>query len=389
MLYILMHKDDPVVVVSIDQFGQMTDVNTKVYNPALLPLRHQSVPNGLVKWWKERAVPLSRHGIEQFMQERGFEGPEEYLVKNLGLSLSDTYWIKPIDSNFSWSDINLYENDFRSDFFSTPGTDEDREIPAYSANSSLQGDVEKTWAIMNGERVLIKGNSSHQSSESLNEVLASEIYKRQGYDNYVPYELTRIKNVQYQFGCICKNFTTPNIELVPAYDLITSQKKDNQISFFQHMTDIAIRLGVSRESIQYDIDMQLLGDYVLSGNDRHYNNIGFLRDTDSLRLVRMAPIYDSGRSLFVGTEIPKQMSDFLKIQTNSFANNERKLLSYVQDKSVLDVTKLPSPDWVKKLYEQDPEQSEDRINSIVWAYEKKIEMLREIQLGKDPYQSLF
>ena len=228
MIYVLMHRNDPVIVVNIDSSGQMRDVSTHIYNRDLLPLRHQTETNGLVRWWKERAVPLSRHGIQQFMMERGFDGPEDYLVKNLGLSLSDTYWIKPADSNLSWTNINLYENDFRTDYFSYPQDGDERNMPAYSANSSLQGGVEKTWTIRNGDRVLIKGNSSARSSESLNEVLASELYRRQGYDNYVSYELVHIKDVEYQFGCVCKDFTSPAQELVTAYDLITSQKKQNQ-----------------------------------------------------------------------------------------------------------------------------------------------------------------
>lgn len=38
--------------------------------------------------------------------------PEEYLVKNLGLSLTDYYWIRPIDSGLTWEMVNLYQNDF-------------------------------------------------------------------------------------------------------------------------------------------------------------------------------------------------------------------------------------------------------------------------------------
>ena len=255
MLYILMHKNDPVVVVNIDASGQMTDVSRHIYNQELLPLRYQSDPIGLVKWWKERAVPLSRHGLQEFILKHGFDGPEDYLIRNLGLCLSDTYWVKPADSSISWSDVNLYENDFRSDYFSSFQAEGDHGIPAYSANSSLQGDVEKTWSIINGNRVLIKGNSSVRSSESLNEVLASEIYKRQGHDNYVHYDLVHIKDVEYHFGCICKDFASPAFELVTAYDLMTSQKRENQSSYFQHMMNVAVQHGMDPELFQKDIDM--------------------------------------------------------------------------------------------------------------------------------------
>lgn len=389
MYYVLMHKNEPVVLVDIDAGNALTDVSKDVLNPGLIPLRYQARPNGLSMWWRERAVPMSRHRIREFLLEQGYANPDQYLVANLGLSLSDTYWIKPIDSSLTWDKVNLYENSFRMDYFSFPEQDGDQTIPHYSANSSLQGDIEKSWAIIDGVRTLIKGNSNRFSSESINEVIATEMYRLQRYDNFTPYRLVTIYDTDYKYGCACKNFTSPQLELVTAYDLMTSQNKAYQTAPIQHLLDTASEHGLDREQFQYDLDMQLLGDFVLSGDDRHMNNIGFLRDTETMQLVRMAPIYDSGYSLFARTALPSRKEDLFKIKLNSFAKSERKQLSYVQDKSVLDITKLPSPEWVRGLYEKDPAQTESQINCIVFGYEKKIEMLRDIQLGRDPYKEFF
>lgn len=390
MLYTLMHQDDPVVVVNIEAGNGISYVSKEIIHPELMPLRHQAQPGGLVLWWRERAVPLSRKGIRQFLQEQGYMGPDQYLVKNLGLSLSDSYWIKPLDSDLSWRQVNLYENDFRTDYFSFPEAEPvSSNKPLYTANSSLQGDLEKTWTIVQGEKTLIKGNSNHLSSESLNEVLATEIYKRQGYHNYVPYRLFSIPDRSYSFGCACENFTSHQAELVTAYDLITSCGKNNQTSYVRHLFDTAAAHGADRDQLQQDFDVMVLGDYVLSGNDRHLNNIGFLRDTRSLKLMRMAPIYDSGCALFVRGELPRNAKDLLRITLNSFSRSERKMLSYVRDKSLLDISKLPPPEWVRDLYARDSAQTEYRLNAVLYAYEKKIDYLRDIQLGRDPYKIMF
>lgn len=39
-------------------------------------------------------------------------------------------------------------------------------------------------------------------------------------------------------------------------------------------------------------------DYLLSNTDRHMNNISVVRNPDTLEILGMAPIYDSGNSMF-------------------------------------------------------------------------------------------
>ena len=76
-------------------------------------------------------------------------------------------------------------------------------------------------------------------------------------------------------------------------------------------------------------------DFILSNVDRHFNNVGVLRDAESLQFLRMAPIFDSGKSLFVSEPIPAQ-EELRKIKTASFAGTELGLLKYVKDRSIVD-----------------------------------------------------
>ena len=65
------------------------------------------------------------------------------------------------------------------------------------------------------------------------------------------------------------------------------------------------------------------------------------------------------------------------------------MLSYVRDKKALDIDKLPSREWVRKLYERDSQQSEQRIEAVLYAYTQKIDILNEIQKGRDPFKEQF
>lgn len=35
------------------------------------------------------------------------------MVKNLGLSLTDHYWVNPFGMDFTWNDANLFTNNFQ------------------------------------------------------------------------------------------------------------------------------------------------------------------------------------------------------------------------------------------------------------------------------------
>lgn len=389
-LYYLMRKNDKVTVVRIDELGNINRSLAHSVRHDIAPMANRYKDTWLKEWWMDRAIPSSRNNIRKLLLDVGVESRALFLTKNLGLSLTDYYWIKPMDSDLKWEDVNLFDNAFENDTMDGfTGDSLDKKELLYSPNSSLQGDIEKTWAIRKGERYLIKGNNSFLSSESINEVLASEIHKRQGYDNYTDYELIKINGKSYDYGCICKAFTSQKYELIPAWDIYSYKKKANNESVLQHILNVCKSFGMDVESFKRDLDYEIMVDFIMSGYDRHLNNFGVLRDAETLELVRMAPIYDSGGALFANHPMPMRLKDLLDLKTNSFASNEQRLLKTVDDYSVVDLDKLPPVSFVKKLYEKDSQIEEKRLASILFAYEKKIDICRDIQKGKDPWSKKY
>jgi hypothetical protein len=81
-----------------------------VRNAELLPLVCRGDrQTGLKKWWNERSIPLGQGRVKEMLEEKGLVEPSEYLLRNLGLSLTDYYWIKPVSSNLTWKDVNLFD----------------------------------------------------------------------------------------------------------------------------------------------------------------------------------------------------------------------------------------------------------------------------------------
>lgn len=376
-LYSLMHRDDPVCVVSVDSVSGVILRVSKPLAPELLPLGGCIDAEMLRKWWQRRAVPVGQGKIRHILARLGITTPQEYLVKNLGLSLTDHYWIKPLDMELSWKDINLFTNAFRDpvgdlQFDEYEGAPVEVPTHAYSPSSATQGDLKKKWIIVDGKRCLVKGNHGGNAQESLNEVVASLLHRKQGRQPFVAYAPIEWGD-EKKLCCICESFTSDGVEFIPAIDVVDSRKKDNATSMYEHFIQVCVSHGLEEETTRAFLEYQILTDFVLTNTDRHFNNFGVLRDTETLRLIGMAPIFDSGNAMFWDDPRLPERSDLTEIAVNSFRGKEHQLLSYVRDRAVLDLSKLPTAEELRSIYAMDP--LIPCVDSILLGYQKKIDLL--------------
>ena len=87
----------------------------------------------------------------------------------------------------------------------------------------------------------------------------------------------------------------------------------------------------------------------------------------------MAPIFDSGNSMFWQNPRLPERDDLTKIEVNSFRGKEMQLLEYVSDRNCIDLQLLPSADELRAIYEMDP--LIPCVDSILLGYQKKIDWL--------------
>lgn len=373
-MYSLMHRDDPVCAITIDPVSGAILRVSKPVHPELLPLGGCMDSATLKKWWQRRAVPIGQGKIQRILEQLGITTPQEYLVKNLGLSLTDHYWIKPLDMELGWNDINLFTNDFRDpvgEMQFGQKLDENMELPvgAFSPSSSVQGELKKKWIIADGKRCLLKGNHGSNSQESLNEVVATLLHKKQGKQPYVSYSTMWMGEIY----CVCESFTSDEVELIPAIDIVESRKKDNAMSMYEHFIHVCVEHGLSEGAVRSFLEYQILADFVLTNTDRHLNNFGVLRNTKTLDFIGMAPIFDSGNSMFWKNPKLPEYDDLTKVEVNSFRKMEHQLLGYVQNREQLDLSKLPTDDELRNIYAMD--SLIPCVGSILLGYRKKIELL--------------
>lgn len=393
--YYLMHCNDVVTTLVFDLTSGNIIRIEGVVNKELLPPGGNLSSEELKKWWIRRAVPLNQGKVKGLLSANQIPTTQHYLLQNLGLSLSDHYWINPVNKCYRWEEVNLFANDFRDELgnfcFKDNVSEKNRIIDLknrtlFYPSASLQGELQKKWVLQNGKRYLIKGNYGISSQQSINEVIASLLHKSQGKMPYTFYILCDIEvDGNIGKGCLCEDFCTEEVEFIPAYDVMNSVKRRNDTSYYEHFINVCEMRGLKGDEVRAFLEYQILSDFVLTNTDRHFYNFGVLRDTRTLKYIGMAPIFDSGNSMFWDKKRIPSGEALLDISVNSFAGKEVELLRYVKERKGLDVEKLPRDEEIRELLCMD-EMNGDRVEAVLDAYRAKVELLRVFQSGEKIYK---
>ena len=389
--YYLMHKDIRVCLMEISDDGTLGSVRRNEDAAKHFPLGGRMNNMKFHDWWKDRAIPKTRHGVQSALQKLGYSSTNSALVNNLALSLSDCYWIMPRDEKLTWAEINLFTNDF-VDTFGEITINRDtvidlRQKTRFSCAAS-QGELQKKWCIDgDGRRYMIKGNYGQSYQQSLNEIFAAKLHEQQGFSQYTPYYPVRVQvdgDIE-GLGCMCYDFCSENIECISAWELLQTIKIKQNESFYYPLKKVCLSLGISERDFTDFMDYQIMTDYLMTNTDRHMNNIAVMRNPDTLQILGFAPIYDSGNSMFYNIPYEKLLHMRVdEIKTHSFIEKESKLLQYVRNRSLVDVDKA---EMDFSVYEMDVVERHIRIPKLRELYEKKRESLRAFQNGKDLWKN--
>lgn len=363
----LMHKDVLVSLLSLEE-SVVTEMRVADDGTEHLPMGIND-KRTLTAWLHARAIPATRHGIATICNDTF-----SFMLQNYGLSLTDCYWLKPLSDSAGWGEVNFYDNDFQT----TSVLDDLGSLSAegnrpFTPSASLKGDLEKKWIIDSSERVLLKGNSGVTALQSVAEVLASRIYKQQSGIPFVMYDFAELNTGdQDVLGCKCKNFTSKELEFVPAIDIVNSRKRKQDQSYFQLFIQLCEENGI--EDAESFMSSMLSVDFLIANTDRHLNNFGILRNPDTLRWISMAPVFDSGNSLCynypTGSRLPDR-NGLLNSPVNSFTKTIAEQLRLVR-KSQLDLERLPCEDEYRTILHEDKVLSE-------FDVEQRISMLGDLR----------
>jgi len=381
--FVLKHKDVDVVELELDGHGAIS-VLGKTLNEMHLPVGtigdNGADRSALYDWWKDRSIPASREGLRDILDSLGMIAPQQLLDKSFGLSLSDQYWICPRGKTLKWKNVNFFHNDFSEDvgdlLFKMMKFTGRKAISLVSPDNTSDGILKKKWKIIDNKRCLIKGGSKPFNQEVANEVLASRVCERLGIP-HINYGIMEIDGKKY---CACEDFVTGDTELVTAWRVMNLIKKKNHISDHESFIAKVEEFGI--QDVRKRIDMMLVLDFIIVNTDRHYNNFGLIRDANTLEWISVAPIYDSGTSMWC-KDIPNEMdARNIKIESKPFRSTHDKQIELVSDLSWLDISAL---DGIEEEYAEmlsmsvaDPSVFDTRNKALCSALKERIRMLKAI-----------
>ena len=359
--YTLMHKNHECGTFALDEkTGKV--IKYRDNRNGMSPYLGTSDLRKIQQWWKFRAAPPTRRNIQQAVITSGCQNASVNLAKNSGLSMTDTYWIKPEGVNLFFDDVKL-----------TNGKSQ------FDPNASLGGQMEKYWDLAQPTSTLVKESYKYFGQQSINEVFATMLHKRQGTGiPFVKYYGAVLENDIFE--CRCFTFTSENVEFVAAHELLESQKTKNEQSLYDKFISVCDNNGIN---ISDFIDYQTMTDFIISNTDEHFFNFGVLRDTNTMKLIGPAPIFDSGNSMFFddSRKVPYTRESILKIINSGFYRLAEKILKKVKNRNLVKIDLLPTPSEVKDFYANAgiPEEKADIISK---NYEIKLQLFSEFQNGK-------
>ena len=334
------------------------------------------------KWWKNRQIPASRKGLKEVLHNSNVYDKDNFDLldaKAYCLSLSDQYWVKGVDEEISWESINFFDNEFSEDIGKIlfNGGKTALNLNLNTPDMTSNGNYEKRWKIIDGERYLLKAGSKIYNQEPFNELIATKLYERLlNKDEYVEYSVIFDDDKAISK---CKNFITKDTELVPAWKINEYYEFLDDEDKYTHYIRCLNNLGI--KDAETLTDKMIVCDYIIANKDRHFNNFGVIRDVNTLKFIGVAPIFDNGCSLWYD-ENDMYVGEFFL--TKPFEEYEKTQLSLVKKLEWLDISKLEDfPNEVKTILSMDKLLSKERINKIVDQIKLRIEFVKELKKSRE------
>ena len=296
--------------------AEWIDSKLNIIKPSLLPM-YLELTGNVPKWLETRAI--DSHRANSRLLKKALRLTERDDISSVlsvnAVTITDNYWIKPIDSDLRYSDVR-----FNNDYFSNLALTGNYDSFTKAANSKQSrtpeltntGSFEKCWKLINGEWWMYK-KANHE--EMFSELFIYQLGLELGF-NMAEYKRGN--------GVIkTKDFTNnAAVNFEPAFNFMN----DNE----DYITTINTLRNLCSDAIGDYVKMLFL-DTVCANPDRHTFNFGILRDAKTGDVLGLAPTFDNNMAL-ISRGYPKNIkrkNDVLVRLFNELLEYDNKLKKYV------------------------------------------------------------
>jgi len=268
---LLLSKDAPI--------ARIEDGVVNAIEPLRLPLFLKRTGD-IASWLESRAIDGQRINSRLLKRALRLESRDDItaVLRVNAATITDNYWVKPLDDGITrYEDIRFKMNAFDNlalfgdvNSFSQP--------PSRTPELTNTGSFEKCWRLENGEWWMYKAG---KEEELFSELLAFKTGEALG-----------LPMAQYEAAgeyIKSRDFTeNANMDFEPAISVIGD--KSDYIEIYE------ILLSIGEGFTEQYVKMCYFDGLILN-MDRHENNFGLLRNSDTGAIISLAPLYDHNISI--------------------------------------------------------------------------------------------
>ena len=296
------------------------DNRLEVLNKTLLPIYLLSTGN-VEKWLETRAIDCHRANSRLLKKALRLTEKDDVttVVSVNAVTITDNYWIKPLDSDLTYADVR-FDNDYFSNLALTGSYDSFNKAANSKRTRTPEltniGSYEKCWKLVDGNWWMYK-KANHE--EMFSELFIYKLGATFGF-NMAEYERGR--------GYIKTKDFTDNAKV--NFESAFSFMGDNE----DYIDNVNTLKRLCPDSIGDYVKMLFL-DTICANPDRHTFNYGILRNTDTGKIIGLAPNFDNNMAL-ISKGYPKNIkrkNDLLIKLFNELMNYDNSLKQFVPDLS--------------------------------------------------------
>ena len=281
--FLLMNKNTPILkfISEKDALGDDTFRVIENYS-TVYPIGFSDMGT----WLQNRQAPKHREHIANLLKSCGCDNLDGYIRVTHALTLNDSFWVRPLNSNLKWEKVSLFQNDFDETIahIAFEGGLYGEQFSSTSPEFGTDGTFAKCWIREDQIYLLKQGSNGARNAglEPYSEMYASQIAALICPDS-VPYDVVMYRG---KLASKCPLFTSENTGFAPISRILPGRPPASRL--LEYFSGIGSSDAFRR---------MLVFDALVLNTDRHIGNFGVLFDTETMSVIRMAPVFDNNQSL--------------------------------------------------------------------------------------------
>jgi hypothetical protein len=160
-----------------------------------------------------------------------------------------------------------------------------------------------------------------------------------------------------------------NVEFVNAFSVYLEGEKTGDK--YNDYLNACAKMGI--DNAKEEVDKMIILDYLIRNTDRHVGNFGVLRNSQTLKWEKIAPVFDNGNSLWHNAQGVQFINANSKSECRSFTGENEKNVLLTGGTDWFNKNKLKDVDKIiTDAFKFNKNIENERINKIISEFQKRV-----------------